>query len=217
MTRKDIEELLAGAGELTPARAGREETAASVLGDVLAGLETGLTRGLGQFTGELEQLRVSTQTQAATVAENTQTVLKNTVAQASAGGTSTLTGVGRALWNVFGSGLGMAPLISGLVRLFAGGQEETPAPLVAYTPPSPVEIYGQVSRSATGESYAWEYEGRGGGQVVQPASAAPATQITVQVQAMDSRSFLDHSDEIARAVREAMLNSHALNDVVSEL
>jgi hypothetical protein len=34
---------------------------------------------------------------------------------------------------------------------------------------------------------------------------------------MDSRSFLEHSDEIARAVREAMLNSHALNDVVSEL
>jgi hypothetical protein len=38
----------------------------------------------------------------------------------------------------------------------------------------------------------------------------------VQVQAMDSRSFLDHSDEIARAVREAMLNAHALNDVVNE-
>jgi hypothetical protein len=34
---------------------------------------------------------------------------------------------------------------------------------------------------------------------------------------MDSRSFLDHSDDIARAVRDAMLNMHALNDVVSEL
>jgi len=41
--------------------------------------------------------------------------------------------------------------------------------------------------------------------------------VTVQVQAMDSRSFLDHSAEIARAVREAMLNMHSLNDVVSEL
>ena len=44
-----------------------------------------------------------------------------------------------------------------------------------------------------------------------------AAQITIQVQAMDSRSFLDHRDEIAQAVREAMLNSHSLNDVVSEL
>ena len=43
------------------------------------------------------------------------------------------------------------------------------------------------------------------------------TQVTVQVQAMDSRSFLDHSEEIARAVRQAMLNSHGINDVVTEL
>jgi hypothetical protein len=39
----------------------------------------------------------------------------------------------------------------------------------------------------------------------------------VQVQAMDSRSFMDHSDEIARAVREALLNAHSLGDVMSEL
>jgi len=42
-------------------------------------------------------------------------------------------------------------------------------------------------------------------------------QIVVNVQAMDSRSFLDHSQDIAQAVREAMLNMHALNDVVSEI
>jgi len=47
-----------------------------------------------------------------------------------------------------------------------------------------------------------------------PYFAAP---ITVQVQAMDSRSFLDHSDDIARAVREAILSAHALGDVVNEL
>jgi hypothetical protein len=34
---------------------------------------------------------------------------------------------------------------------------------------------------------------------------------------MDSRSFMDHSYDIARAVREAMLNMHALNDVISDL
>ncbi|MGI8990140.1 MAG: hypothetical protein ACR2I2_11230 [Bryobacteraceae bacterium] len=44
-----------------------------------------------------------------------------------------------------------------------------------------------------------------------------APQITIQVQAMDSRSFLDHSHDIAQAVREAMLNMHALNDVVNDL
>ena len=44
-----------------------------------------------------------------------------------------------------------------------------------------------------------------------------APQITVQVQAMDSRSFLDHSDEIAAAVRTALLSSNSLNDVIAEL
>ncbi len=54
----------------------------------------------------------------------------------------------------------------------------------------------------------------------QPAGQAgpgAGPQITIQVQAMDSRSFLDHSHDIAQAVREAMLNLHALNDVVNDL
>ena len=42
-------------------------------------------------------------------------------------------------------------------------------------------------------------------------------QITVNVHAMDSRSFLDHSNEIALAVRDAMLNLNAINDVVNDL
>ena len=48
-------------------------------------------------------------------------------------------------------------------------------------------------------------------------SGAGATQITVNVQAMDSQSFLDHSNEIAQAVRAAMLNSNSINDVVNNL
>ena len=47
-------------------------------------------------------------------------------------------------------------------------------------------------------------------------SAAPP-QITVNVQAMDARSFLDRSGDIAAAVREAMLNLNPINDVVNEL
>ena len=43
------------------------------------------------------------------------------------------------------------------------------------------------------------------------------TQVTVNVQAMDSKSFLDHSDDIARAVKQAILSSHSLNDVLSEI
>jgi hypothetical protein len=41
--------------------------------------------------------------------------------------------------------------------------------------------------------------------------------IQVNIQAMDSQSFLDRQDDIARAVREAMLHSNSLNDIVMEL
>ena len=44
-----------------------------------------------------------------------------------------------------------------------------------------------------------------------------APQITVNVNAMDSQSFMDHSTDIANAVREAMLNMHPINDVVANL
>jgi hypothetical protein len=50
-----------------------------------------------------------------------------------------------------------------------------------------------------------------------PAMSTAVNNITVQVNAIDSRSFLDHSEDIARAVRDAMLHSHALNDVVNDL
>ena len=41
--------------------------------------------------------------------------------------------------------------------------------------------------------------------------------ILVQVQAMDSQSFMDHSQEIAQAVRQAMLNMNSLNDTILDL
>ena len=41
--------------------------------------------------------------------------------------------------------------------------------------------------------------------------------MTVQVNALDSRSFLDHSDEIASALKPALLNSNSVTDVLSEL
>ncbi len=42
-------------------------------------------------------------------------------------------------------------------------------------------------------------------------------QITVNVNAMDTQSFLDRSEDIASAVRDAMLHMHPVNDVIGEL
>jgi hypothetical protein len=57
--------------------------------------------------------------------------------------------------------------------------------------------------------------GSPGGAVGGGASGMP--QISVNVQAMDAQSFMSYSGEIAKAVRDAMLNLSSINDVVTEL
>ena len=140
---------------------------------------------------------------------------------------------------VLESGLGMVPLVVGLLGLFGGGG--TPAPtLEKYAMPERQYFEGADTGSdISGADYdqmgmprrtarrRMEGARRPAGLHLRAAAAAAAApsgpsgagaaQITVNVQAMDSQSFLDHSNEIAQAVRDAMLNSNSINDVVNDL
>ena len=112
-----------------------------------------------------------------------------------------------------GGGLSLMPLVSMFSSLFGGGESQQPAPLVPYSLPPALHL------ETTSNYQDWMYGDNGLPRAVstQPAAANTAPQITVQVQAMDSQSFLDHSDEIAQAVRQAMLNMNSINDVVTDL
>jgi hypothetical protein len=138
---------------------------------------------------------------------------------------------------VLESGLGMVPLIVGLLGLFGGGGTPAPPALEKYVMPDRLYFEGADTGSdisgadydqmGTPRAYRPAPAGSGAqtGATAAPgsidsggaASSSGATQITVNVQAMDSQSFLDHSSEIAQAVRTAMLNSNAINDVVNNL
>ena len=176
---------------------------------------------------EFQQLRAASQLQTDAVKGNTAAVTQNTTALASSSGGGTSAGsVLKPVAKALGTGLGISPLIRGLVGLFGGGGQETPAPLTTYTRPPTIDFEGEIVRSApagsggAGATASGSGEGTSAAAGQTPAAETAgrgAAQITIQVQAMDSRSFLDHRDEIAQAVREAMLNSHSLNDVVSEL
>jgi hypothetical protein len=146
-----------------------------------------------------------------------------------------------------GKGLGIVPAISAIFRLFGGGGEDEPVALPKYVAPPALHLDAANSAGAgTGLAFdavryaagnlpgtrdipsltlrAREYGVPVDGSTDNPSltlraqeqSASPA-QVVVQVNAMDSRSFMDHSDDIARAVREAILNMHPLTDAVSEL
>lgn len=124
------------------------------------------------------------------------------------------------LETVFRSGLGMAPLVSGLLSLFGGGSAPAAPALTKFAMPEQIGFEGVET---AGGIAAGDYDQMGMARAYQanaassPAQATQPAQITVNVQAMDARSFLDRSGEIAQAVREAMLNSNAINDVVNEL
>lgn len=173
---------------------------------------------------------------------------------------------------VFESGLGLVPLVSGLLGLFGGGGSTSPPPLQKYAMPEHLSFTGADTGSGFGEadfdrfgmprlydplgasetsgagqnsppevqdwptfgsSFGTGYSGSrldsggtsnlrtgapfGGAANNSNGSALPAPQISVNIQAMDTQSFLDHSDEIAQAVRQAMLSLNSINDVMNDL
>jgi hypothetical protein len=171
-----------------------------------------LATALSQAGQQIQQLQAAYQQQASLITENTQALQSSTSAHSgsSAGGV-----LGSVTSDLFGGALGfLSPLISGITSLFGG--DSTPAALPIYTPPPPVSISGVVqatpapAQTASGGTAAAASAGSAG-----PTSNSP--QITVNVSAMDSQSFMDRSNDIASAVREAMLNMHPINNVVAEL
>lgn len=110
-------------------------------------------------------------------------------------------------------GFGLASLGLRIAGLFRRDSEE-PEALSEYQLPSSLAVeaantrnilsgFPQVDRGQSGEI-----------RHVQP-EAGP--QVVVNVSAMDSQSFMDRSNDIARAVRDAMIHMHPLNDVVGEI
>jgi hypothetical protein len=99
--------------------------------------------------------------------------------------------------------------------LFGGSKDQAAPASTSYSAPASVQMdMGLLSSSPLLQPLRYSQDGLP--RVLSPASP-PVPTVTVQVQAMDSRSFLDHSDDIAQAVRQALLNSHTLNDVVTDL
>jgi hypothetical protein len=131
----------------------------------------------------------------------------------------------------------MVPLVVGLLGLFASGGTAAPPPtLEKYAMPDRLyfegadtgsdvsgadydqmgmpRAYGAAPNGVSAQGSGMATPG-GSGSILTSSPVTP--QITVNVQAMDSQSFLDHSSEIAQAVRDAMLNCNAINDVVNDL
>jgi hypothetical protein len=127
-------------------------------------------------------------------------------------------------------GLGIVPLGLEIASLFGGGSS-TPPPLTYYAMPDSVGFTGSTDGSGalsdadfgrTGQPRSY---GTPAAQVAAPPQSAPSAPgggsqsqpVQITVQAMDSQSFMDRSDDIARAVQKAINNLHPIVDTIQNL
>ena len=168
-----------------------------------------------QLIDQMAQLRATGQGHIDGLLENTKALADSSASRASSSTQQTVVNAAKS----FGlSALG-SPVIS-LIEGIAGLFKHDPPPAQALTKfdfPAPVNFQGAVSPN--GQLSAYDYNASGQIRPYgQPLAAQGAnTNVTVQVQAFDSKSFMDHSGEIAQAVRQALLQNHALSDVVNDL
>lgn len=105
--------------------------------------------------------------------------------------------------------------VLGLMRLFRRSEKPELPELPRFSLPARQNVLAGIS----GEN-GWTFRGvdYGAGwsarQLGEEGRTTPP--VTIQVQALDTRSFLDHRDEIAAAVRQALLESHSLGDILNE-
>jgi hypothetical protein len=120
---------------------------------------------------------------------------------ASGGAASALSGGSGSSGTSALSKLGLGPVVSGILGLFGKSSTKTLPPLQLFQLPSAINQTAHVNSSPAPRT----------------GSSSNGSTVHVHVQALDSQSFMSRSNDIAKAVKSAMLNSHSLNDVVSEL
>lgn len=165
---------------------------------------------LSQANRELTDLQAVQQDLLASTGRNTQALDANTQAKGQ-GGSSPLSALGDIAGGIFGQASILSPIVNGLMRLFGGGPSSPQPVFLPYVAPAQLQLQTTIRDAApslNGSSVpAQTAEGR----------SMPAPTVEIHVNAMDSKSILDHSDEIAHAVRQALLNSHSLGDVIAGL
>ena len=167
---------------------------------------------ISQSNKQLSDLQTTQQQLLQGTDENTRALNSNTQVKGSAG-QSVMSAAGDVASGLFGGSI-LSPIVSGLMSLFGGGEASEPK-LTPFVMPAPVHIEAVMSGRASAQSTP---AGQSGTQSSATAVTPPTSaQIAVQVNAIDSRSFLDHKDDIANAVRQALLNSHPLGDVIARL
>jgi hypothetical protein len=181
-------------------------------------LTQALVQALQDATNSVDNLTTFEQSRGQSTAQSAEAVLTGV-----SGGQSVLGAVAPSAGGVAGSILSggglLSPIIGGIMSLFGSGSSSTPAALETFTMPPALNVDATGGQTTGGQLAGSDYGSNGlpRAETLPQTSPQKASNVTVQVNAMDSRSFLDRSNDIASAVRQAILSNHSINDVLAEL
>ncbi len=111
------------------------------------------------------------------------------------------------------SNLFLGPVWRGLFGLFGSGDETQEPVLNRFMRPEDVATGVSAQADSLGRNAALRGDGLGVTRSAPPAM--PQMQVTIQ--ALDARSVMERSEDIASAVRQAMLTNHSINESLTEL
>src|SRR6266478_5928612 len=155
-----------------------------------------ITEQITELARQTSSLNSTQLAQVGATQDNTQAVTNNTSTKS--GGSSTASNIGNIVSGLLGNTLSLSPIVSGLLSLFGGGGSSTTAAATPFQLPPSVQTQAGLTGGSNGQIVPVDY-GQSGQPRAPGASSSP--QINIQVNAIDSQSFLDHSDQIAQAVR----------------
>jgi len=197
------EQAMAGA----PWQTGGDNTA-------MESLTQSLVDALKDATESVNNLTTAQESQTASAGQGAGGLLES-MAGAEGGLASTMSAItGGYTGGLTGGGFLLSPIIGGILDLFGAGGSSAPPPITTFTMPPPLDADAAGGQATGGQLVGADFGANG---LPRAQTATQTSNVTVQVNAMDSRSFLDRSTDIASAVRQAILSSHALNDVIAEL
>ena len=177
----------------------------NIQNELLTVVQRQMPESVDRLKGQMELLTNAAFQQLTTLRENTGALVENTLSSRSGGALNTAKSIGNSL----GLGMFLSPIVTGIAKLFGGGKKEEPEPLIRYSVPAKSAFEGVVNGAGI-DSVRYDQNG------VPRASIVSNQNVNIQIQALDSQSIMDRSNDIARAVREAMLNSHSINGTISE-
>ncbi|MBM3758874.1 MAG: hypothetical protein FJW36_01375 [Acidobacteria bacterium] len=191
---------------------GASERPVKSLGDVLSSMIQQLETGSSAIAGQIREVNKVSTASAERVASN------------SSAASSSRASVSRELLNAFNpvsssrgtnilTSLFLGPVWKGLFSLFGGGSETAQAPLQRFAFPEDTRTDRAASINTNGQAGSVRTDAFGLSQT----NVAQQTPINISIQALDARSILDRSDDIAAALKQAMLSNHEINDSMSEL